>query len=426
MYKGDQCTAIHGLHERFGPIVRVSPNEIDISDGEALWPIYMDKGGFAKSPIYRNFDIDGHTSMFSTLSLDERAPTAKAVLPMFSSASIRSASQIITRCAEEMVERLKREAGTGRPVNVLNLTRSYAIDAVTSIVFGRNYGGINEPSSQLSVSACVDGFVGVGQFLYLHPSLFAIREQIATFLWPNKKMDDSTTHVNKFISEVVRDSKDESHTYQGRIAALGASNQEINAQCKDVLFAGTDSTGNNLATLCWFLANDAEKYRTLKTEVDNNAVTGAELQSLPYLNGAIKEALRLSMAISCRLPRLTPPEGWTYGEYHIPANTRVGVAAFELHLNPKVFPSPHEFLPERWLKATTEMHRDWLPFGKGARSCIARNLALQEMFVATECIVKSNILESAKPVEKKIEIHEWFNCSVKGEKIELIWPSSVV
>lgn len=128
------------------------------------------------------------------------------------------------------------------------------------------------------------------------------------------------------------------------------------------------------------------------------------------------------MAISCRLPRLVPAGGWTYGSYHIPQNTRVGVAAFELHLNPETFPSPTEFDPERWLKATPEMHRDWLPFGKGARSCIARNLALQEMFIATECIVKSGVLAGAKPVGDKIEIYEWFNSSVKGEKIELMWP----
>lgn len=132
------------------------------------------------------------------------------------------------------------------------------------------------------------------------------------------------------------------------------------------------------------------------------------------------------MAISCRLPRVTPPEGWTYGKYHIPGDIKVGVAAFELHLNPATFPSPTKFLPERWFNATPEMHRDWLPFGKGARSCIARNLALQEMFVATHRIVRSGVLEGAKPVEEKIEIYEWFNSSVKGERIELYWPLNKV
>lgn len=268
MWKGDQCTAIHALHEAYGPVVRVSPGELDISDGEALWPIYMDKGGFQKSPIYRNFDIDGHASMFSTLTLEQRAPIAKSVVSMFSAASIRAASGIIFQCAEETVERMKREAATGQPVNVLNLTRSYAIDAVTSIVFGRSYNGIKESSRKLSVSECVDGFVGVGQFLYLHPTLFALQEWVGNLCFPNKTRDTSVEYVNRFITEVVEDSKEESTTYQGRIRAHGASSIEINAQCKDVLFAGTDSTGNNLATLCWFLAKHPTRRVGVPTGID--------------------------------------------------------------------------------------------------------------------------------------------------------------
>ena len=102
----------------------------------------------------------------------------------------------------------------------------------------------------------------------------------------------------------------------------------------------------------------------------------------------------------------------------------MGVSAFELHLDPKTFPQPNEFLPNRWLEASTEMHRDWLPFGKGARGCIARYLALTELFVATERIVASDVLSGAKTVAERIEIYEWFNSRVRGDKIELVWPNN--
>lgn len=110
----------------------------------------------------------------------------------------------------------------------------------------------------------------------------------------------------------------------------------------------------------------------------------AHLQALPCLEWVVKEAFRLSMAISCRLPRVIPKDGWTLDGCHSPSGTNVGISAFELHLNPKTFPQPHKFLPDRWLEASAEMHRDWLPFGKGARGCIARNLALTELSIATE------------------------------------------
>lgn len=129
------------------------------------------------------------------------------------------------------------------------------------------------------------------------------------------------------------------------------------------------------------------------------------------------------MITSVNLPRRVPPQGWNYAGYHIPADTNVGVSAFELHLNPAVFPDPDEFLPERWLSTTAEMNTHFAPFGKGARSCIARTLANTELLIATEAIVSSDVLRGAERVQNKIEIYEWFNAKFKAGKLELIWPN---
>jgi hypothetical protein len=80
----------------------------------------------------------------------------------------------------------------------------------------------------------------------------------------------------------------------------------------------------------------------------NEATDKKDMQALSYLSGAIKEALRPSMAIYCRLPRIVPPGDFNYSGVHIPA---------------------------------------------GARGCIARNLAMLELYVVAEIVVKSDILE---------------------------------
>ena len=67
------------------------------------------------------------------------------------------------------------------------------------------------------------------------------------------------------------------------------------------------------------------------------------------------------------------------------------------------------------------MQRDFIPFGLGSRQCIARNLAMTELVLATRAIVRENVLEGAQPVCEKIEYLEWFNSRIKGEKIELVW-----
>lgn len=163
------------------------------------------------------------------------------------------------------------------------------------------------------------------------------------------------------------------------------------------------------------------RYESLRKEILDRRPTEPDLQSLPYLRGVIREGLRLSMANPSRLPRVVPSGGWTYNNYHFPAGTNVGVAPYELHLNPRVFRDPEKFLPERWLDPSDEMMRDWIPFGLGSRQCIARNLATVELYVAVQSLVEADVLRGARAVGSWIEIMEWFNSKVKGERIELAW-----
>jgi cytochrome P450 len=150
----------------------------------------------------------------------------------------------------------------------------------------------------------------------------------------------------------------------------------------------------------------------------------AELQSLPYLRGVIREGLRLSMANPSRLPRVVPAPGWTFKGIVLPTGTIVSCTPFELHLNPEVFDEPHEFRPERWEKPSYEMSRDAIWFGLRTRQCIARNLATTELFCAVQRLVEEDVLRGAVCCRTKIQILEWFNSRVKGGKIELIWPST--
>ncbi|KAF1926338.1 cytochrome P450 4A10 [Didymella exigua CBS 183.55] len=425
-YIGDEASTIHRLHAQYGPYVRVAPNEVDIGDADAVQPIYIARGGFMKAPCYANFDIDGHKSIFSTTSPEYRAPRAKAVVPMFSTKSLRENRDAITRCVDRMVKRLSEEAHTKKAVNVLNLTRALAVDAVSTHLFQENYDGVGERGPTLSVSAFVDAFVAVGRFFYLPTVAFVWLEWGIRKWMADQETKESMTLVDKFVGKLVSGTTAKSQTYPGRLMAAGVSNAEVEAQCKDLLFAGTDSTGMNLATIIRELAMHPQKYEELKQEVGNNTALGAQaedVQALPYLTAVVKEALRLSMANPTRLPHIVPAGGWMFkGTTFFPASSIVGCSAYELHFNASVFPEPHEFRPERWLSATDEMSKYWFAFGAGSRACIARNLATLELHLATERLASSKVLDGARATkEGDVEIYEWFNCKVKGEKIDIEW-----
>jgi cytochrome P450 len=425
-YHGIEASKIDELHQQYGPVVRIAPNEVDISDGAAINAIYVKSGGFPKNACYVNFDIDEFHTLFSALDPAHRAIRSKAVVNMFSQSNIREGKDLIQGCVQRMVDKMimERDESKGKPVNLLNGTRSLAIDAVTAYLFQKPYNGIME--EKLSASQFVDMFVAVGRFFYLPNRLFSLLEMWQSRLEEFKpQVYHSLASVDKFVSTLVdearkADDKD-GETYQARLLAAGISREETIAQCKDLMFAGTDSTGMNLATIIWYLAKQPATYSKVRQEVMANV--DADPQTLLYLTGVIKEGLRLSMANPTRLPRVVPSSGLhVAGLPSIPTGASVGISAYSVHFNDKVFANPHEFKPERWAQPSDEMLRDFFAWGAGPRQCIARNLATAELFWAVQAIVRADVLHGAQVVQEEIKILEWFNSKVIGEKIELVWP----
>ncbi|KAI7494787.1 cytochrome P450 oxidoreductase [Hortaea werneckii] len=435
-YIGDECTRITELHDRYGPVVIIGPNEVSISDGAALAPVYSEKGGFLKDPCYSNFDIEGHSTIFSALDPAHRAVRSKAVVPMFSMGNVRAGSEKIEACLTKMLRRFKdeiaesrkarKDGGAARPVNVLNLGRSLALDAVSSYLFGKDFGGVDE--QELSASVYVDALVAVGRLFFLPNWIFLAIETTRMKYFPFEGEVQSAEKINSFVDPMVRDSSKDDSTYQGRLLKAGVSPHEVEVQCKDLMFAGTDSTGNNISTLCWHLAKQPAVYQKLRQEIQEADAKDPTYnpQTLPYLDAVVREGLRISMANPTRLPRIVPPQGFNFvasnGEtYFLPPGTQVGIQIYTLHFNANVFPDPYAFKPERWLDASPEMQRDWIPFGLGQRQCIARNLATMELFLAIRAFAREDILAGAQAVGESIELKQWFNSKVVGEKIELVW-----
>ena len=441
-FVGDESRQIQALHERYGPVVRIAPNEVIFSEGEALAPIYSEKGGFLKAPAYANFDSEGHQTIFSALDPAHRAKRSKAVMPLFSTGALRTRSDAIESCIDRFIQRLRRDidkaretakqTGKASPVDVLNLSRGLAIDSVCSYLFGKSYGGCSETSTQLSASRYVDSVVSIGRFFFLPPYLFIPVFMLYQKLYPATKEELlSQDKVENFTFPLVSNPPADQDLYQTRLTAAGISPEETDVQMKDVIFAGTDTTGTNFSMLLWNLAKHPQIYEKLQQEVlaaDHLKASSAENDNLPYLEAIVKESLRTSMANPTRFPRIVPPQGWTYTSpssnktYHFPGGTQVGLQPWTLHFNPAVFPEPQAFNPARWLmNPSKEMIRDWIPFGLGPRQCIARNLAMHEMRLATAAVARAGILEGARVVKERIEVVEWFNAKVVGEKIEIVW-----
>lgn len=262
-YVGTEATYLTTLfHHHNTPIVRIGPNEVLIADGAALAPIYSTNGGFTKAPCYQNFDIDGFPSLFSALEKAHRAPRAKSVLPLFATGQLRKEEGNLKGVAEALVKWLQRERARGGRVDVLDPARRTAVDVVSTCLFGKSYGGLTqegetgseEVGSKVSANEFVNAFVGVGRFFFLPTWAFLLLEKVTTYLYETEDTTRSFDSVQIFVETLVKEADLEDGTYQARMLKLGLSKEEVAAQLKDLVFAGTDSSGMNLGTFCWQLA----------------------------------------------------------------------------------------------------------------------------------------------------------------------------
>jgi cytochrome P450 len=283
-YRGTEASTLAALHAKCGPIIRVAPNELDIADGAALNPIYVKSGGFLKASCYKNFDIDGFPTIFSAIDPSHHSIRSKPVLPLFAQASIRDGKDVIVGRVDRMVSRLEQDAEqsrkSGKPVNILTCAQSLALDTVTSYLFGKSYGGLEEDwekeDGRLSAAYFVDILVATGRFFYLPPVVFSwlvlILDNFDINFGPDRYLKwKSQVAMDKYVAGIVDEAiaaeetakEDEGKedgidtgTYQTRLLKAGMSRDETIAQCKDIIFAGTDPTGMNLCTICFHLVRN--------------------------------------------------------------------------------------------------------------------------------------------------------------------------
>jgi Cytochrome P450 len=113
-------------------------------------------------------------------------------------------------------------------------------------------------------------------------------------------------------------------------------------------------------------------------------LTYAHMSKLQIADAVIRETLRLYPPFP--LIQRQAQEDVLLGGITVPSGTHVYIVPWLVHRNPKLWSSPHEFKPRRFLQGNAsrgDAPSDWayLPFGRGPRMCAGSQLAFVELKV---------------------------------------------
>ncbi|KAL8869449.1 MAG: hypothetical protein Q9174_004263 [Haloplaca sp. 1 TL-2023] len=138
-YSLKEVQTIHQAHVRYGPIVRLGPNEISVNCVEGgLRTIYG--GGFEKSDFYNQFQNYGALNTFSTLTSKPHSIRKRMLSNIYSKSVIQSSTDIqeLTRLIlfDRLFPVLNAAASDNSPIDVMDLNDGITLDFITAHELG--------------------------------------------------------------------------------------------------------------------------------------------------------------------------------------------------------------------------------------------------------------------------------------------------
>ncbi|KAH9931775.1 cytochrome P450 [Amylocystis lapponica] len=446
-----QCRTVQSLFERYGPVVRVGPNKVIFCDVTTMKSVYC-VHKFDKSAYYKSLLTNNNDHAMTTLPNAQHAIRRKAYAPHYISSNITLFQDDLHDSTLKLVEILDHISGK-TSVDCLDLFRHLNVDIIAATVFG-------SPSGSLSNWA-MNIHDPLSTAVYDFPKRGILRSAVPAWAWnlvcriPNnrwRQICDSDKIMAQFVGGRLYEmrAKIQAGPVTGEIdvekipllqrmlqyrvftSNEGMPDRDIISEGMGHLVAGVDTSSTTLSYVFWELSRRPDVMSRVQAELDEimpdrRVIPDASiLSNLPYLNGLIKEGLRLYGAAPSLLERVVPSTAVSKADdsfdlmgYALPPGTIVSTQAWSMHRDADVFPSPETFLPTRWIATAgvegeedrlMRMNQHFIPFGVGTRTCGGHVLAQNVLRIVVATIARNfNITANAEETnERSMDMRDAF------------------
>ncbi|KAG8532482.1 uncharacterized protein KY384_002359 [Bacidia gigantensis] len=399
------------IHEKYGTIVRLAPDEISFAKEEAWNEVLGVRPGYnqcLKDMVYFTPPPYMPHNVVGTPVIEDHARMRRALNHSFTPAALKGQEPIVESYVHLLVSQLVEKAelsGSERmevTTDVVDRFNYTTVDIIGDLVLGESFDCLKNNALHPWITLI---------FSFVKAAIFAAAPRfypwfsflVETFLVPKSLLKFAENHYQEAVAKIHRRMSIEKQRAdlmtpllkQGILpenqAGKGMTLGEIEASFFMLVVAGSETIATTMTGLTTYFLREHRVVELLASEVRStfsspSEITIAALNDLPYLNAVIHEALRLCNPIPSGLPRVAPKGGTTVCGLHLPAGTHVSVSPAAIYRSSSLFHKPEEFIPERWFPEATrpaEHINDHLSavrtFGHGPRSCIGKQLAMGEM-----------------------------------------------
>ncbi|PYH76607.1 cytochrome P450 monooxygenase [Aspergillus uvarum CBS 121591] len=380
----------HQAHEKYGPVVRIAPDEILFTSSKAWEAIYgLQPGRLEMSKDTPLFRGPRTPHAIVTAEHDLHRLYRRLLSKGFSEAALREQEPVIQGKINLLLAQLHREASKGVAPEMTSWFNFFTFDLIGELAFGESFGCLESSTYQPWVAMIFEvmKYRGFMQALNYYPSVSSALLRVL----PKSYAKTFATH-RQLTHEKVQRRIERKVTYNDLTANLldpyhKLERYQIDGNCSTLIIAGSETTSTALSATTYYLTQYPDAKAKVIQEVrstfqEPGEITSISVNQLKYLPACFTEAMRRFPPGPAVFPRRVPREGaWVAGHW-IPGGMQVGICHFAANNSRLNFQDPERFVPERWLgdPAYAEDDRHAMQvFSVGPRNCLGQSLAKLEL-----------------------------------------------
>ncbi|KAI0543414.1 putative cytochrome P450 [Xylaria curta] len=421
--KGNLPFRVAELHRRYGPVVRVAPNELAFCSPQAWRDIYgHKKEEFPKHGSF--YGIFKHLpSSINNADAVEHSMLRRQIAVGFSDRAMHEQEPIIGSYVDLLISRLREASRKDTRQNMREWYTWTTFDLIGDLSFGVDGGfGCLQNSSyhswvrlihdSIRQQGIILGLIALGfkrPIAWLHKTASGLFTDIKHRLIVKEKVAQRLRggHRPDFLEGLVSNREE-----------LGLNEGQIAANASVLILAGSETTATLLCGVTYYLTTHPEILDKLNTEVrsafaSDKEITLTSVGNLSFMLACLNEALRCYPPLMNGSPRYAPKDAIIDGKF-VPKNTVLTIYQYAVNHDKHYWRKPWMFAPERWMNDPAfkdDQHDAMQPFGTGPRNCVGRNLAYSEMRLILAKLVYNFDISMSK------DSRNW----LQGQKAYAVW-----
>ncbi|KAI6769571.1 hypothetical protein HG530_004200 [Fusarium avenaceum] len=389
--------------DKFGPLVRIGPNELLSTDPVVLRSMSAVRSTYTKGDFYSSGRIIPKVDnvVSERDEVKHKAMRAK-MAPGYSNKENEGFGfeAGIDRQLLNFIRLIDRKyistTSESRPVDFAEKSQFFALDVIGDVSFGEPFGYLSKDEDLYNYNDINASSLPVMNMVSVYPWLGRIVHRWPlSMLLPKEEDQVGFGRLMGFATRIVRgrllDGAAQTKDMMQAHINSGMNEEELIQQAFISIIAGSNTSAHALRMIILSLITNPTAYAALIAEIRQSTsavstpISWPQTQTLPYLQAVVREGLRMWPPVAGLGFKQVPPEGDTINGFLVPGGTQVGQGFYAVGRSRLVWGEDADvFRPERWLLAEGDRLRDMIAafdthFGHGKYSCLGKPIALMEI-----------------------------------------------